>query len=178
MPASRVETRAVIKQREDKDDEDFTLAIQTTFEKEWQTQLQHEIQKVKQYLWQLLVPQYTSTLTENEKEAIIQAILTHLRLHEELPPDLLTDIRQHFTEINVPLPPSKLQFLNLDKLFSTSISPDDETIVSSNDEYTVNVDFPPPARRQFDHSYHSTGQLSVCGDTISRKSINLCCTLC
>ena len=89
MPASKVETRAVIKQREDKDDEDFTLAIQTTFEKEWQTQLQHEIQKVKQYLWQLLVPQYTLTLTENEKEAIIQAILTHLRLHEELPTDLL-----------------------------------------------------------------------------------------
>jgi hypothetical protein len=42
--ASWVETRAAIKRREAKEDDDFTSAIQTAFEKEWQAQLQHEIQ--------------------------------------------------------------------------------------------------------------------------------------
>jgi hypothetical protein len=144
MSASRVETRAAIKRREAKEDDDFTSAIQTAFEKEWQAQLQHEIQEVEAYLQQLLIPQYTSALTDDEKEALAQEILTHLQLQQDIPKALLTHIQAQFTKTDSRPPPPKLELLNLNELLSTTTISDDDHLVSSNDQDTLNDDPSPP----------------------------------
>ena len=105
---SHVETRAAIKWRQAKDEQDFKLAIQEAFDKEQQAQIQHELQEIEWYLHELMNPQFTSDLTNSEKETIVQDILTYLWSHQEVPADLIMDIQQKFTESNnQPTPPAQ-----------------------------------------------------------------------
>lgn len=121
------------------------MAIQTAFEKEQQIQLQHEIQEVEQYLQQLLIPLYMSTLTGVEKDTLVQEILAHLWFQEDLPTDLMWCIQEQFTETTITPPPPKLKILNLDEILSMStVLPENEHIVSSNDGNTINDNLPSP----------------------------------
>jgi hypothetical protein len=60
-----------------------------------------------------------------EKETLVQQVLSHLRLHEDIPTTLLTKIKSHFVVTNtIPTPP-KLTVLNIDEI--TSLPPEGDT---------------------------------------------------
>ena len=94
--ASCIEARTVVKWRQAKEEEDFKSAIQEAFKKEWQTQVQHELQEVEWYLHQYLFPQFTSYLSDTEKEAIVQDIVMYLRTHQAVP-----DMQPNVTSSNL-----------------------------------------------------------------------------
>ena len=80
-------------------------------------------------------PQYTSDLTDSENETIVQDILTYLQSHQEVPSDLLLDIRQKFSKSDTQPTPPKLDIFNIDKLLvdpSFSQTMDDHDTIDPN----------------------------------------------
>jgi DNA-binding transcriptional regulator GbsR (MarR family) len=100
--ASRVETRASRQRRNEQAEQDFSNAIQTAFESERQAHIHTDIQAIEHYLQQLLHPQFTTTLTTEEKEKLVQQVLSHLHSHEDVPPALLSTIKSHFVVTDTP----------------------------------------------------------------------------
>jgi hypothetical protein len=116
--ASRVETRASKQRQDEQAEQDFINDIRTAFESKRQSQIHDDVQAIEQYLQQLNHPQFDTSLTNEEKEMLVQQVLSHLRLHEDVPPMLLTKIKRHFLVTNtIPTPP-KLTVLNIDKIIS------------------------------------------------------------
>jgi hypothetical protein len=68
--------------------------------------MHEDVQAVEWYLQQLLLPHFETTLTNEEKETLVQQVLSHLCLHEDVPPTLLTKIKHHFVVMDThPTPP-------------------------------------------------------------------------
>jgi hypothetical protein len=75
-------------------------------------------------LQQLNHPQFDTTLTNEEKEMLVQQVLSHLCLHEDVPPTLLSKIKSHFVATDaVPAPP-QLTVLDIDEITSSPLDGD------------------------------------------------------
>jgi hypothetical protein len=85
-----------------------------------------DVQAIKRYLQQLLHPQFETTLMNEEKEMLVQQVLSNLHdLHEDyVPPMLLSKIKSHFVVTNaVPAPP-QLTVLDIDEITSSPLEGD------------------------------------------------------
>ena len=76
-------------------------------------------------------PQFTSNLTNSEKETIVQDILTYLQSHQEVPADLIMDIQQKFMKSNNQPTPPKLNIFNINELLDPFFS-------QTMDDYNTN----------------------------------------
>jgi type II secretory pathway pseudopilin PulG len=123
--ASRVETRASRRRQEEQAEQDFINAIKTAFDSERQAHMHEDVQAIERYLQQLLTPQFETTLTNEEKETLVQQVLHYLRSHNDVPPTLLTKIKSHYVVTDtIPTPP-KLTVLNINEI--TSPPPEGDT---------------------------------------------------
>jgi hypothetical protein len=64
------------------------------------------------------MPQFETMLTNEEKETLVQQVLSHLRLHKDVPPTLLTKIKSHIVATDTTPTPPNLMVLNINEITS------------------------------------------------------------